>query len=129
MTLYGGNILIIGVDLAVRDSITAFLRTKGYTPHQVQTLEEGVAALQRQAFGAVVLLEPIVSDMHGRKFLDIVVKLKSAMLEPISKSLEQHRNGREPYKTQSVMPNIPSKPVHCPPLNRDVSTTVELRAY
>ena len=47
-------------------------------------------------------------------------------LEPISKSIEQHCAGREPYETQSVMHNISSKSVNCPLLNRDISTTVGL---
>lgn len=74
MTLYDGNLLIIGLDPAVCDELATFLRTKGYTSHQVQNVEEGVAALQQQAFDAALILEPIVSDMHGRKFLDLVVK-------------------------------------------------------
>jgi hypothetical protein len=73
MTLYGGNLLIIGVDLVVCNALATFFRTKGYTLHQVQTVEEGLSALQQQAFGVALLLEPIVSDMYGRKFLDIVV--------------------------------------------------------
>jgi hypothetical protein len=74
------NLLIIGGDLADRHAIAASLRTKGYTPHQVQTVAEGISALQRQTFGAVLLLERMVSDVYGREFLDIVVKSTPPML-------------------------------------------------
>jgi DNA-binding response OmpR family regulator len=74
MTVANRNILIIGVDPEICNALTALLRTKDYTVHQVQTGEEGLSALQPQAFGAVLLLEPILPDIDGREFLDILVK-------------------------------------------------------
>ena len=74
MTIANENILIIGVDPAICNSLTALFRKYDYTVHLVQTVKEGLSALQQQAFCAVALLEPVLSDNDGRELRDILVK-------------------------------------------------------
>jgi DNA-binding NtrC family response regulator len=73
MTAANRNILIIGLDQDLRNALTALLRAKVYTVHQVQTGEEGLAAIQREVFGAV-LLEGTLSDIDGGEVLNILVE-------------------------------------------------------
>jgi len=74
MTIANENILLIGVDPAKRNTLTALFTTNDYTVHHVQTVKEAVSVLQQQSFCGVAFLEPIRSDNDGRELRDILVK-------------------------------------------------------
>lgn len=73
MTTASPNILIIGLDPAIRESLSDLCETKGYKVRWVQTGEEGLAAVQAEVFGAV-LLEGILPDIDGDVLLIILIE-------------------------------------------------------
>ena len=73
MTAAHPKILIIGLDPDIRGSISNLCETNGYKVHRAHTGEEGLAAVQEEVFGTV-LLEGILPDIDGDVLLNILIE-------------------------------------------------------
>lgn len=65
------NILLIDGDESIRDSLTMFFRGEGLHIDAVETAEEGLIALEKQAYD-IVIAERQLPGMDGDRFLEYV---------------------------------------------------------
>src|SRR6201986_324117 len=70
---YGGSILIIDDEAAIRESLETLLEFEGYSVHSAETGEEGLARLSERTFD-LVLLDFALPDRNG---LEILADIRS----------------------------------------------------